>query len=718
MKVAVIYNRESQKVINLFGVPNREKYGLTTIERILNALKKVGHHAIALEGDKDLVDNLEKFMPRVLKGERPGIAFNLSYGIQGQARYTHVPSILEMVGIPYVGSGPLAHSLALDKVVAKMIFVQEGIPTPEYAVLHNSSFEMPKMSFPLIVKPKNEAVSFGIKIVNDEDELREAAQVIFDQFQQPVLVEQYIDGIEINVGILGNNPAEALLPAQISFGSDGPKIYTYEDKVKTSGRDVGAVCPAQIDEETTIKAQQIAIDAFNALGCYDCARIDMRIDNEGNIYVLEVNSLPSLGQNASYVLAAKHMGLEFDDLVNRLVEVASARYFGTPTPPMLDDSESAPKEQIFNFLTGERDNLEQSVQDWCMVSSRSNDSVGIITAVETLSNTMEELGLKPVREFSDKRDTFCWETKAGMEEGILLIGHIDVPINPYLAFEAFRSDPEFLYGEGIGSSRAPLVMLEYTLKALKHIGKLDEMNIGVLYYTDEGRECIDSEDMIRKACKMVDKVIVLRPGIAPDKVITARRGQRSYRLIVEGEPKRLGAKGRKLDLLRVLYGKLDQLSKLSTRKERIAVSAVDIKTEAHPGMIPHRAIVQIQMTYPSKDKGVQLEKQIKEILSGDDFKWMLARQSDRPPMVERKTNIKFFGQMEQVAADWDIPLARESSLMPSVAGLVPPSVGALCGVGPVAHNIYTSRESIERISLVQRTLLLSELILEQENESA
>ncbi|MET0105358.1 MAG: hypothetical protein ABW072_09450, partial [Sedimenticola sp.] len=102
MKVAVIYNRESQKVINLFGQPNREKYGLAAIRRIVNSLKKGGHQVQAFEGDKDLIDRLEEFMPRTLVGERPGMAFNLSYGIQGQARYTHVPGILEMVGVPYV----------------------------------------------------------------------------------------------------------------------------------------------------------------------------------------------------------------------------------------------------------------------------------------------------------------------------------------------------------------------------------------------------------------------------------------------------------------------------------------------------------------------------------------------------------------------------------------------------------------------------------------
>ncbi|MCW8799553.1 MAG: ATP-grasp domain-containing protein, partial [Desulfobacter sp.] len=206
MKVAVIYNRESTNVINLFGIPNREKYGLQSIQRILNALKKGGHQAVAIEGDKDLIDRLEEFMPRVIKGELPGMALNLSYGIQGQARYTHVPGILEMVGLPYVGSNPLAHSLALDKVVAKMLFVQNGVPTPEFAVIPTPDSPLPDLEFPLIVKPKNEAVSFGIQVVNNMEDLKKAALAIFKEFGQAVLVEQYIEGREINVGLLGNGP--------------------------------------------------------------------------------------------------------------------------------------------------------------------------------------------------------------------------------------------------------------------------------------------------------------------------------------------------------------------------------------------------------------------------------------------------------------------------------------------------------------------------------
>ena len=105
MKIAVVYNRDSRNVINLFGMPNQEKIGLKTIKRLCEALRRGGHQVTALEADKELIPKLESFMPRVVAGERPGMVFNVSYGLQGQARYTHVPSILEMIGIPYVASG-------------------------------------------------------------------------------------------------------------------------------------------------------------------------------------------------------------------------------------------------------------------------------------------------------------------------------------------------------------------------------------------------------------------------------------------------------------------------------------------------------------------------------------------------------------------------------------------------------------------------------------
>lgn len=130
-------------------------------------------------------------------------------GIQGKARYTHIPGILEMIGVPYLGSSPDTHAIALDKVVTKMILRQRDIPTPDFDVLDDANSPISdNLRYPLIVKPRSEAVSFGLKIVHDEQELRDSVAAIHEAFHQPTLVEEYIDGREINVGLLGNNPPD------------------------------------------------------------------------------------------------------------------------------------------------------------------------------------------------------------------------------------------------------------------------------------------------------------------------------------------------------------------------------------------------------------------------------------------------------------------------------------------------------------------------------
>ncbi|MGR8947183.1 MAG: ATP-grasp domain-containing protein [Gammaproteobacteria bacterium] len=710
MKIAIIYNRESKSVINLFGLPNRERYGLKSIQRITKALKNAGHQVIAVEGDKDLIDKLEEFMPRVLSGERPGMAFNLSYGIQGQARYTHVPGMLEMVGIPYVGSGPLAHSLSLDKVVAKMIFRQNDLPTPDFAVLDGPGFDMPDLVFPLIVKPKNEAVSFGIRIVNSEQETREAADAIFENFSQPVLIEQYIEGREINVGLLGNGPPDALPPAELSFG-DGPKIYTYEDKTQRSGRIVEPVCPAKLTKKQTEHVQELAKKAFNVLGCYDCARVDLRMDGDGKMYILEVNSLPSLGEHGSYTAAAAAAGLDFPRLVNRLVDVASARYFGTPTPPQIGSRQKDVPGTVFSYLTQHRDRLERRVEEWVGVSSRSDDPVGIQLGYQKLSKSMEELNLTAVDSLSDEPSVYTWESAAGLDGGTLLLGHLDVPGSGTLSAEPFRRDPENLYGEGIGCSRAPLASLEFSLQALKSVRKLKDIPLGIMYYADEGTDAQLSDTTIEKACERAARVLVLRPGNSGDRIVSRRRGHRKYRLTVEGAPRRLGASSRGPDAMRWLYAKLEAISKLSVRGERTAVAVSDLQTMSFPLQLPHRVNVTILTSFPNAQTAASIEENIRELLSGKGPKWHLTMVSDRPAMFDRKLNKKLLTEIGKIAEVWQLPLEAEASLWPSVAGLAPTSTPVLCGLGPVAHDLYSARESVSRISLVQRSLLLTQFLL-------
>jgi D-alanine-D-alanine ligase len=640
------------------------------------------------------------------------MAFNLSYGIQGQARYTHVPGILEMVGVPYVGSGPLAHSLALDKVVAKMLFVQNSVPTPAFAVLDAPDFDMPELDFPLIVKPKNESVSFGIRIVNDEQELREAANVIFREYEQPVLAEQYIEGREINIGLLGNGSTlETFQPAELNFGEGGPNIYTEADKRRTSGREISVVCPAPVDSKTTLKAQEIARKAFNVLGCYDCARVDMRMDADGNLYVLEVNSLPSLGEHGSYVAAAEAEGLNFVGLVNRLVEVASARYFGTPNPPELHRVRKTPSERVFGYLTERRDHLEKRVEHWVGLTSHSNDPVGIRQAAKHVSEIMSELSLTPVTELSDAPHVWCWESSKGGKNGTLLLCHIDVPFNSAMGGEHFHRDPEWLYGEGIGASRAPLVQLEYALRALHRAKKLASIPLSVMIYADEGRDCEESTEFISHAANEAKQVLVLRPGNLDDSVVIGRRGQRRYRAFFQGKPHKLGQAEKQPEVMLRVLGALEDISQLSNRKERLAVSTVDIRSDAYPRLLPHRVIATLQASFPSQRAADQLEQRVIEELNKRNAE--LALLSDRPSMPSRRLNNSLLKRLRDVATEWKIPINTETSLWPSVAGLVPAHVPVVCGLGPVGRGLYTGQEAVSRISLVQRTLLLAEFLLTQ-----
>jgi D-alanine-D-alanine ligase len=714
MRIAIVYNRDSKNVINLFGIPNRERIGRKTIKSIVDALRASKHRVKTFEGGKDLIDRLEEFMPRVLKGEQPGLVFNLSYGIQGQARYTHVPSILEMVGIPYVGSGPLAHGLALDKVVAKMIFRQHNLPTPDFTVLSSWEDELPDdLSFPLVVKPKNEAVSFGVTIVNDKNELKEAARLIFETFRQQVVAERYIEGREINVGLIGNNPCEVFPPVELVFGKGGPSIYTYDDKTRKSGREIGFECPARIKKEVIKEARKLARHAFEALGCFDCARVDMRLDKDQNLYLLEVNSLPSLGEHGSYTIGAQHVGLDFDALVNRLVEVASARYFGTPKPVRLTRKKADAGQFVMSFLTQRRDQMERQLRNWTNLHSRTSDPFGIQQAIKKLSQTFDEVGLVPMEEHTDGRSVLSWQTQAGFADGTLFIGHLDIPLSSDIPVQEFRRTPEWLYGEGIGLSRAPLVMLEFVLKSLKSLRLLDKLPIGVLYYTDEGGDNPQSAGLIRTAAEKAKRVFVLRPGNPQNKIVTQRRGWRKYQLIVEDTPAQLGKAKRKPDVLSWVCSKMQDISKLSSREKRIAVAVSDIRPTAFDMLLPHRVKVILTLSYGNKSIADASEESMREVLASGGFNHQLEVISDRPPMENQGQNKRLAAELSEIAANWEIPFGQESALWPSAAGLVSTSTTVVCGIGPVARDLYTPNEAVERISLLQRTLLIAEFLAKE-----
>ena len=160
MKVAVVRNRNNQGIINRFGQPCPEVYGRKTVQKVIDSLRAGGHTVKVFEGDSSLLAKLKKFIPPDdLSGRPTGLVFNMSYGIQGECRYTHLPAMLEMAGVPYTGSSPLGHALALDKVITKILIRDAGLPTPDFVVLSQPGREPRGLNFPLIVKPRHESTA-------------------------------------------------------------------------------------------------------------------------------------------------------------------------------------------------------------------------------------------------------------------------------------------------------------------------------------------------------------------------------------------------------------------------------------------------------------------------------------------------------------------------------------------------------------------------------
>ncbi|MDK1378640.1 MULTISPECIES: ATP-grasp domain-containing protein [unclassified Sinorhizobium] len=331
MRVAVVWNHDRTGVINRFGQPCPEEDARETVERVVAALQESGHETLLCEGDKGLLTTLERFMPPDPQARPSGIVFNLAEGIQGEYRYTHVPAMLEMAGVPYTGSGPLGHGLAFDKVITKRLIRDRGVPTPDFCVMRHGTENTGDLRFPVVVKPRLEDSSLGLQLVHEPAQMRQAVEAIVTQYSQDALVEEYIDGREVAVALLGNGEPEVLPLVEHDFGDRETRLMTWKAKY-VAVEAPPKICPAQIGSRLATVLRDMSVATFHACQCRDYARVDLRIDRSGQPFVLEINSIPGLGARASYVLAATTAGYSFLSLVNRILDVAHTRHFGIGIP--------------------------------------------------------------------------------------------------------------------------------------------------------------------------------------------------------------------------------------------------------------------------------------------------------------------------------------------------------------------------------------------------
>jgi D-alanine-D-alanine ligase len=352
-KVAVLANIKDENQSKPEGVPPdafADYDHIETVDLLRAALETDGHSTVFIEADRSL--------PFALREEQPDICFNIAEGLGGDAREAQVPALLEMFGIPYTGSRVLTNGISLDKTLTKRIWRDRRLPVAPFQEFNTGDEPLrPELNFPLFVKPAREGTGMGVDmkaIVNNEKELRERAQYIINTYQQPALVETFLPGREFTVGILGRADSKLYSRHPEWYEKDGfhrfpvleldssrsvtPWVYSNEAKSKEVGADgsPGYFCPADIEPELEKKLKHLALRAHQLLNALDVSRTDIRLDEEGNPRLIEINTLPGLTPNYSDLcLQANAENIKYEDLVLDILYLGASRW-GMVEPRDLD----------------------------------------------------------------------------------------------------------------------------------------------------------------------------------------------------------------------------------------------------------------------------------------------------------------------------------------------------------------------------------------------
>lgn len=296
------------------GTSAEREVSLNTGAQVAAALETAGHTV-------ERIDTADLGFIDVLRARPFDVVFICLHGRKGEDGT--IQGLLEVLGLPYVGSGVLASALAMDKVASKHIFVAAGLLTPAYVTLHEKPADIApivEMFGPkLVVKPASEGSSVGMSIVHGPEELAPAIDLAF-RHDSTVLVEQFVPGVEVTVGVLGNEQLEVLPTLEIVPEHE---FYDYESKYVPGMS--SHIIPARISDELQAECQRIALEAHRAVGCRGMSRSDTIVTAEGEVYLLELNTIPGMTSTSLLPDSARAAGIEFPQLCDRLVRLALER---------------------------------------------------------------------------------------------------------------------------------------------------------------------------------------------------------------------------------------------------------------------------------------------------------------------------------------------------------------------------------------------------------
>ncbi|HEY5639934.1 MAG TPA: M20/M25/M40 family metallo-hydrolase, partial [Dehalococcoidia bacterium] len=474
-------------------------------------------------------------------------------------------------------------------------------------------------------------------------------------------------------------------------------------------------CPAKLSPAKTKELVELAKRAFRSLDLYDFARVDVRMDKKGKPYILEINSMASLGLTGTYVHAAKTAGYTYDSLINTILDVAAVRNFGPEYLGQTEPSTASARTKgslstrVRSFLRSQAGTIEDNVRRMVEMRTPAREVERVNAFGDWMEAQMKQLGFEAQTYPGVNVGVVRYFTNHNSETNdVLILSHLDTAGDTH---EPFREEGTRLYGTGVAESKGGLAVMLAALRALRFARVLRRVKCGVLLTTDDTLNGARSKPIVEELAPKSRHMIGLKCADLDGSVVVSRSGRATYQIEVD-YPRRK-KKPSQAEVISRLLNQTVALQRLASKRAGIRVGVTHVDVKAAFGRLPERAEAGITVRFDKGVKASDIEKRIREIVSEGDVpgvRLQATGQVRRPPMERSKANQSFFGEVERIAKSINISVQPEHRPSSSDICFAPASVPKVDGLVPLGNGVRTDDEYILRNSLVDRAALLAHVI--------
>ncbi|WP_255348579.1 M20/M25/M40 family metallo-hydrolase [Nitrosopumilus sp. SJ] len=458
----------------------------------------------------------------------------------------------------------------------------------------------------------------------------------------------------------------------------------------------------------------MCIQAFAALGLNDYSRVDFRMDKDGNLYILELNSMASLGIGGSLFYAAKTAGYTYESLINKILDVATIRYFGSSHLAETEPDLTQPLRIVARtYLRSHLQSQKETLRNFVNLNTHVYNIDNVNKLGSMLSRRMKHLGFSEhLYRQLDVGDIRYFKNHDEEKNDVLIISHMDTHYGPNDLISYFEDDDR-IYGSGIAESKGGLTVMLGALHALRYSKRLKKIKCGVLLTTDDSLGGRFSKKLVQQYSRKSKYIIGLKSASKEGGIITTCYGRNDYQIRFTTPPNSTSSDIH--GIIPILGKKIAAIEKLSKDEKNYRLRTTSVVAQGTHGHTPNYATLTLVCSFKTPALGKTMDSKIRTIMqkkeSGQkNLEVAINQIQTRPPVIEEASDKRFYEIVEELAKKHELKIKRHEQIMSSDISNVPSRLPALDGFGPIGHRYRSTQEYILHDSIVERSALLASVL--------